>query len=89
VLPTLFNAEGAIIHHSLRSQPALQPAALALQGFVHQTKLWFGRDNTAFDMLHSAARKSGRVLSLNQVVTQEKSGFVLSKLPVSRSEELA
>ena len=40
----------------------LQPAALALQVFVHQTKLWFGSDNTALDTLHSAARESGRVL---------------------------
>ena len=89
MLPILFNAKGAIIHHSLRSQPALQPAALALQVIVHRTKLWFGSDNTALDKLHSAARKSGRVLSLNQVVIQEKSGFVLNKLPVSRSEEFA
>jgi hypothetical protein len=54
------NAAGATSHRSARAQPAVQPAALALKGSIHQTKPRSGNGgfNASFDTLRQAATES-------------------------------
>jgi hypothetical protein len=74
------NAAGATSHRSARAQPAVQPAALALKGSIHQTKprLGNGEFNASFDTASSSYGE--QTVYCNRVFTKENNRFVPRKV---------